>query len=73
MYYAAHNNTKYDLIASYLIGKIQITEPVRKYNKTWWILKKNKNESGTKLINWDSSGPSKWIYFAKKIRRYSSA
>ena len=41
----------------------QIAEPVRKYNKPLKCIKV-KNQSGTKLINWDSSRPSKWIYFA---------
>ena len=51
MYYAAHNNTNYYLIASYLLGKptnnrirYKIQQSLMKYIKV-------QNQSGTKLIN----------------------
>ena len=34
IYYAAHNSTKYYLIASYLLGKPTNSRTRRKYNKT---------------------------------------
>ena len=41
----------------------QITEPVRNTSKFDEVIQVQ-NRSETKPINWDSSRPGKWIYFA---------
>ena len=66
IYYVAHNNTKYYLIASYLLGKPTNNRTRQKIqqNLMKWI--KVQNQSGTKLIKWDSSRPIKWVYFVIK-------
>ena len=54
IYYVAHNNTKYYLITSYLLGKPTNNRTRQKIqqNLMKWI--KVQNQSETKLINWDS-------------------
>ena len=66
MYYAAHNNTKYYLIASYLLGKPTNNIISQKIQQILMKGIKVQNQSGTKLIKWDSSRSIKWIYFVKK-------
>ena len=50
MYYTAHNNTKYYLIASYLLGKPTNSRTRQKIHQTLMKCIKVKNQSGTKLI-----------------------
>ena len=70
MYYAAHNNTKYYLIASYLQGKPTNSRTRQKMQQNLMKFIKVQNQSGTKLIKWDSSRSIKWNYFVlKKINR----
>ena len=66
IYYVEYNNTKYYLIASYLLGKPTNNRTSQKILKNLMKCIKVQNQSGTKLIKWDSSRPSKWIYFVKK-------
>ena len=66
IYYAAHNNTKYYLIASYLLGKPTNSRTRQKIQQNLMKCIKVQNQSGTKLIKWDSSRSIKWIYFVKK-------
>ena len=65
-YYAAHNNTKYYLIASCLLGKQTNSRTLQKIQQNLMKCVKVTNQSGTKLIKWDSSRSIKWIYFVKK-------
>ena len=66
MYYARHNNTKYYLIASYLLGKPTNSRTRQKIQQNLMKCIKVQNQSRTKLIKWDSSRSIKWIYFVKK-------
>ena len=50
MYYAAHNNTKYYLIASYLPGKPTNNRTRQKIQNLMKCIKVQ-NQSGTKLIS----------------------
>ena len=50
MYYAAHNNTKYYLIASYLLGKPTNSRTRQKIQQNLMRFKKVQNQSRTKLI-----------------------
>ena len=50
MYYAAHNNTKYYLIAFYLLGKPTINRISQKIQQNLMKCIKVQNQSGTKLI-----------------------
>ena len=69
MYYAAYNNTKYYLIASYFLESQQITESIKKIQQNQMKCIKVQNRLRTKIINCDSSRPSKWVYFVKKINK----
>ena len=62
----AHNNTKYYLIASYLLWKPTNNRTRQKIQQNLIKCIKVQNQSGTKLIKWDSSRSIKWIYFVKK-------
>ena len=62
----AHNNTKYYLIASYLLWKPTNNRARQKIQQNLMKCIKVQNQSGTKLIKWDSSRSIKWIYFVKK-------
>ena len=59
MYYAAHNNIKYYLIALYLLGKPTNNRISQKIQQSLMKCIKVQNQSGTKLIKWDSSRPIK--------------
>ena len=59
----AHNNTKYYLIASYLLGKPTNNRARQKIQQTLMKCIKVQNRSGTKLMNRDSLRPSKWVSF----------
>ena len=50
MFYAAHNNTKYYLIASYLLGKLTNNKIRQKIQQNLVKCLKVQNRSGTKLI-----------------------
>ena len=50
MYYVAHNNTKYYLIASYLPGKPTNNRTHQKIQQNLMNCIKVQNQSGTKLI-----------------------
>ena len=66
IYYAAFNNTKYYLIASYLLWKPTNSRTRQKIQQNLMKCIKEQNQSGTKLIKWDSSRSIKRIYFVKK-------
>ena len=51
MYYAAHNNTKYYLIASYFLGKSTNSRTRQKIQQSLMKYKKIQNQSGTKQLN----------------------
>ena len=50
MYYAAHNNAKYYLIASYLLEKPTNSRTRQKIQQNLMKCIKVQNQSGTKLI-----------------------
>ena len=50
MYYGAHNNSKYYLIASYLLGKPTNNRARYKIQQNLMKCIKVQNQSGTKLI-----------------------
>ena len=50
MYYVAHNNTKYYLTASYLLGKPTNSKTRQKIQQNLMKCIKVKNQSETKLI-----------------------
>ena len=52
------NNTKYYLIASYLLGKPTNNRARKKIQQSLMKCIKDQNWLGTKLINWDSSWPN---------------
>ena len=66
MYYATLNNTKYYLIASYLLGKPTNSRTRQKIQLNLMKCIKVQNQLGTKPIKWDSSRSIKWIYFVNK-------
>ena len=59
MNYAEKNNTKYYLISSYLHGKSTNSRISQKIQQNLMKFIKVQNQSGTKLINWESSTPIK--------------
>ena len=50
MYYDAHNNTKYYLIASYLLGNLTNSRTRQQIQQNLMKCIKVQNQSGTKLI-----------------------
>ena len=50
--------------ASYLLGKPTNKRTSPKIQQNLMKCIKEQSLSETKLINWDSSRPTKWIYFA---------
>ena len=68
IYYAAHNKTKYRLIASYLLAGQQITEPSDNTAKPDQMYK-SRNRSRTKRISWGSSAVTYQLGLLKMIRR----
>ena len=67
IYYAAHNNTKYYLVASYLLGKPTNSRTRQKIHQILMKRIKVQNQSGTKLIKLDSSRSIKWIFFLRLV------
>ena len=67
IYYVANNNTKYYLIAQYLLGKLTNSRSSQKIQQSLMKCIKVQSWSGTKLINWDSSRQCKWIYLFKRL------
>ena len=63
IYYAVRYNTKYYLIASYLLKKPTNNRTHQKVHQNLMKCIKVQNQLGTKLIKWDSSRSIKWIYF----------
>ena len=66
IYYAAHNNTKYYLIASYLLGKSKNNRTRQKILQNLMKCIIEQIRSGTKQINWDSSRQKKMNLFCLK-------
>ena len=58
--------SKYYLIASYLLGKSTNNRTCQKIQQNIMKCIEVQNQSGAKLIKWDSSRPIKWIYFVKE-------